>query len=116
MMITRHMPAARLRRPPGGDLTFRVAGAWSEHSAWVAALATADGAAAGHARRFLMQTRARHPQGLAWRVIDGSGFLRRLRSGRSRFGKSQVEGLLWAERHALGVDPLQMVGCSVGDG
>ncbi len=40
-------------------------------------------------------------------TVLGSG--RRQRSARARLWESQVEGPLRAERHALGVDPLQLL-------
>ena len=46
---------------------------------------------------------------LAWPVSDDPRVSRRERSGRARFREGQVEGLLEAERHALGVGPLQLL-------
>ena len=40
---------------------------------------------------------------------DRPGVRRRWRSGRARCWESQVEGLLKAERHTLGVGPLQLL-------
>src|SRR5580658_11008125 len=46
---------------------------------------------------------------LAWPSNDDPRVSRRERSGRTRFRESQVEGLLQAERQALGVGPLQLL-------
>jgi hypothetical protein len=40
---------------------------------------------------------------------DHPGVRRRQRSGRTRSSEGQVEGLVEAERHALGVGPLQLL-------
>ena len=63
-----------------------------------------------HARWSPARTRPRicaGPPGLAGH--DRSGVRRRQRSGRARSSEGQVEGLLEAERHALGVGPLQLL-------
>jgi hypothetical protein len=45
----------------------------------------------------------------AWPVMTARGVRRRQRSARTRSSEGQVEGLLEAERHALGVGALQLL-------